>query len=62
MAGSRDASLHTPWGAAALAAMPALLPGLRRRLILEGAGHWIQQERPEEVGAAPLEFLGGLPG
>ena len=62
MAGSRDASLHTPWSAAALAAMPALLPGLRRRLILEGAGHWIQQERPEAVNAAQLEFLRGLPG
>ncbi|MFD7843705.1 hypothetical protein ACFV4K_12330 [Nocardia sp. NPDC059764] len=26
----------------------------------EGAGHWIQQQRPEEVDAALLEFARGL--
>jgi pimeloyl-ACP methyl ester carboxylesterase len=25
--------------------------------MLDGAGHWIQQERPAEVNAAVLEFL-----
>jgi pimeloyl-ACP methyl ester carboxylesterase len=30
---------------------------LRGKLILPGAGHWIQQERPHEVNAALLEFL-----
>lgn len=29
----------------------------RGDLLLEGAGHWIQQERPDEVNAALLEFL-----
>jgi epoxide hydrolase A/B len=29
---------------------------------MEGAGHWLQQERPAEVNAALLEFLGTLPG
>jgi epoxide hydrolase A/B len=28
--------------------------------VLPGVGHWTQQERPEEVNAALLEFLGGL--
>ena len=28
--------------------------------LFEGAGHWLQQERPAEVNAALLEFLGGL--
>ena len=28
--------------------------------LFEGAGHWVQQERPAEVNAALLEFLGGL--
>lgn len=30
---------------------------LRMERILPGAGHWIQQERPEEVTAALIEFL-----
>lgn len=29
-------------------------------VLLDGAGHWVQQERPDEVNAALLEFLGGL--
>jgi pimeloyl-ACP methyl ester carboxylesterase len=28
--------------------------------MIEGAGHWVQQERPEEVNAALLDFLTGL--
>ncbi len=31
---------------------------LRDKVIIEGAGHWIQQERPAEVNAALLAFLG----
>ena len=33
---------------------------LRDFIVLEGAGHWIQQERPDEVNAALLSFLAGL--
>ena len=33
---------------------------LRLCTIIEGAGHWIQQERPQEVNAVVLEFLGTL--
>ncbi|MBA0047767.1 alpha/beta fold hydrolase [Mycobacterium sp. NPDC050853] len=29
----------------------------RGDIMIEGAGHWIQQERPQEVNAALLEFL-----
>ena len=29
--------------------------------IIEGAGHWVQQEAPEAVNAALLEFLASLP-
>jgi hypothetical protein len=25
------------------------MPGLRKKVLLSGAGHWIQQERPMEV-------------
>ncbi|MCU1504824.1 MAG: hypothetical protein JWM12_4178 [Ilumatobacteraceae bacterium] len=41
----------------ALAALPASVPGLRRTQIFPGAGHWLQQERPDEVSAALVEFL-----
>jgi pimeloyl-ACP methyl ester carboxylesterase len=41
----------------ALAALPSTVPGLRRVEVLPGAGHWLQQERPDEVNAALVEFL-----
>jgi pimeloyl-ACP methyl ester carboxylesterase len=44
----------------ALATMRAGLDDLRVELMLEGAGHWIQQERPDEVNAAVIGFLDGL--
>jgi pimeloyl-ACP methyl ester carboxylesterase len=34
-----------------------VLPNLRQRLIIDGAGHWVQQERPNEVNAALVAFL-----
>ena len=36
------------------------VPRLRQTLVLRGCGHWTQQERPDEVTAAILEFLGTL--
>lgn len=36
------------------------VPGLRAQLEVKGAGHWLQQERPEQVNAALLDFLAGL--
>ena len=33
------------------------VPGLTRSAVVPGAGHWIQQERPEAVNALLLEFL-----
>jgi pimeloyl-ACP methyl ester carboxylesterase len=44
----------------AIEAFPLTLPGLRGKLIIEGGGHWIGEERPEQVNAALLEFLAGL--
>jgi pimeloyl-ACP methyl ester carboxylesterase len=38
-------------------AMAELVPGLERTVIIPGAGHWIQQERPAEVNATLLDFL-----
>jgi len=33
---------------------------LRLLRLIDGAGHWVQQERPAEVNIALLEFLDGL--
>ena len=40
--------------------MQAVVPDLRPIVWLEGAGHWIQQERPEECNQALLDFLASL--
>ena len=37
--------------------MERVLPNLEQNLIIDGAGHWIQQERAGEVNAALIEFL-----
>lgn len=41
-------------------AMREHVPQLRGVVMLPGCGHWTQQERPNEVNAALVEFLGGL--
>jgi pimeloyl-ACP methyl ester carboxylesterase len=37
-----------------------VVSGDYRELMIEGAGHWLMEERPEEVSAALLDFLSGL--
>lgn len=37
--------------------MERVLPRLQKKLIIDGAGHWIQHERPDEVNAALISFL-----
>jgi pimeloyl-ACP methyl ester carboxylesterase len=37
--------------------MADVVSGPYRELLIEGAGHWVQQERPDEVNGALLEFL-----
>ena len=44
---------------ACFAELERVLPNLRQRLIIDGAGHWVQQERPAEVNAALIAFLRG---
>ncbi len=56
--GSRDGP--TLWGQRAIAAFPTTLPRLRGSHILEGCGHWTQQERPDDVNRLLVEFLGSL--
>src|SRR5437867_3061514 len=60
IAGDRDPVLSFPGSQAALDGMATLVPNLRKTLILEGCGHWTQQERPAEVNTAMLEFLRSL--
>ena len=39
----------------------AAVPNLRDPVWIEGSGHWIQQEKPDIVNEALLDFLGSLP-
>lgn len=55
--GEHDAT--TTWMGGALAAHPQTLPGLQGSHLLD-CGHWVQQERPEEVNALLVEWLRGL--
>jgi pimeloyl-ACP methyl ester carboxylesterase len=57
--GRMDAS--TRWLASAISAYPRTLPGLAASRILDGCGHWIQQERPAEVNELLTDWLAGLP-
>jgi pimeloyl-ACP methyl ester carboxylesterase len=40
--------------------MEKAMPDLRKKVLLPGAGHWIQQERPAEVNQLLIEFLTNL--
>jgi pimeloyl-ACP methyl ester carboxylesterase len=42
------------------AAMNGWVTDLRADVLVAGAGHWVQQERPVEVNAALLDFIDGL--
>lgn len=57
IAGAKDAVVTGILGGKRVTEMERVLPNLRRKLIIEGAGHWIQQERPNEVNAALVAFL-----
>lgn len=53
--GSRDGP--TIWGAEAIQRFPQTLPKLFRSEIIEGAGHWIQQESAQRTNELLIEFL-----
>ncbi|MFH8408813.1 alpha/beta fold hydrolase [Streptomyces sp. NPDC018019] len=56
--GDRDAS--ATWLADAIAAFPTTLPGLSATHLLKDCGHWIQQERPDEVNRILTGWLRSL--
>src|SRR5579863_878417 len=60
VAGDRDLVVGFPGAAELIANLKRFVPGLRNTLMLPGCGHWTQQERPQEVNAAMLEFLSAL--
>ena len=55
IAGSNDAVITGSMGQRALDELETVAPNVRK-IILEGAGHWIQQERHDEVNAALVSF------
>lgn len=57
IAGSEDSVITGRIGAKRVAELEKVLPDLRGKLIIGGAGHWVQQERPAEVNAALVRFL-----
>jgi pimeloyl-ACP methyl ester carboxylesterase len=58
--GELDSS--TAWLADAVDAFPRTLPGLAAAHLLAGCGHWVQQERPDEVNGLLIDWLRQLPG
>ncbi|HPU52202.1 MAG TPA: alpha/beta hydrolase [Burkholderiaceae bacterium] len=60
IAGSRDGVLRFPASMQQIEAFPRTLPGIRGCHIIDGPGHWVQQENPVEVNRLLLEFLAGL--
>jgi pimeloyl-ACP methyl ester carboxylesterase len=57
IAGAQDPVITGLIGANRVHDMERILPNLRGKLIIAGAGHWIQQEKPAEVNAALIDFL-----
>ena len=60
VAGDRDLVVHFKGADKLIANLKQFVPNLSRTIMLEGCGHWTQQERAAEVNAALIEFLRGL--
>lgn len=60
LAGTKEVVLSFVPGVDLIANMRELTDDLRICRLFEGAGHWLQQERPDEVNEALLEFLDSL--
>jgi pimeloyl-ACP methyl ester carboxylesterase len=60
-AGTRDGVISMSGGRPAVEKMlKENVTDLRGLVLLDGAGHWTQQERPAEVNAAMIDFLKSL--
>jgi pimeloyl-ACP methyl ester carboxylesterase len=60
--GERDLVVNQPGTREYLPTMVEHVPNLRPIVLLPGCGHWTQQERPDEVNAALVGFLGEVLG
>jgi pimeloyl-ACP methyl ester carboxylesterase len=58
IAGGHDES--TRWLADVISRFATTVPGLSGSHLLDGAGHWVQQERPDEVNRLLIEWLASL--
>jgi pimeloyl-ACP methyl ester carboxylesterase len=56
VAGQHDTVVRDMY-AGAFNALEETMPGLTKKVLLPGAGHWVQQERPAEVTGLMLDFL-----
>jgi pimeloyl-ACP methyl ester carboxylesterase len=60
IAGDRDPVLRFLPGVNLMDLMDKWYTDLREKVLIPGAGHWVQQERPEETNRPLLRFLRGL--
>jgi pimeloyl-ACP methyl ester carboxylesterase len=60
MAGDRDLVVAFRGMDQLIPNLNKFVPRLRRTVMLPGCGHWTQQERPQEVNAAMIDFLKSL--
>jgi pimeloyl-ACP methyl ester carboxylesterase len=60
IAGDRDVVVSFPGMNQVIAGLSRFVPKLRGTMMLKGCGHWTQQERPNEVSTAMIDFLRGL--
>jgi pimeloyl-ACP methyl ester carboxylesterase len=60
MAGDLDLVVAFPRMKEVIADLARFIPDLRGTIMLPGCGHWTQQERPNEVNKAMIDFLRGL--
>jgi pimeloyl-ACP methyl ester carboxylesterase len=60
LVGEYDTGLAIPGMHEIIRGMRKLVPNLRDSQIIQRAGHWLQQEAPDLVNAAVIEFLRNL--
>jgi len=60
ISGTRDLAFNMLGGADPIEIMRRFVPNLQGAHVLEGCGHWTQQERPDEVNALLLPWLKAL--
>ncbi len=50
----------TMWGAGSIAKFDKTMPNLHKSVIVDGSGHWVQQEAADQVNAELIEFLAAV--